>query len=171
MTVSRRICCACRRRICQLSKVTQTKPMNITSHMIVGLSLILLAEAVGQPVPLPTGPSPIVAEMANANYNPTNVTIAWTLSTATNVVQQTVSWGLSPTNYTDSIPLAPNVTTFQITGLKPASTYYIAVMCVQGIGTMGTNLIKSVYSPEIVWTTAPSDRPPPPQNVRVVSSP
>src|SRR6516165_5112464 len=95
-----------------------------------------------------------LAQDPNQNNNPANnqfqnpppeaatmVTIGWTCSPSTNIVSQTVSWGLSSSNYMSHMNLAPSVSRFQITGLVPANTYYIAVLCTQSIGTTGTNLV------------------------------
>jgi hypothetical protein len=120
---------------------------------------------------------PFNANPANNTFqNPppetaTMVTIGWTTSPSTNIVSQTVSWGLSPTNYTSHMNLAPSVSRFQITGLVPATSYYIAILCTQSVGTSGTNLVKSFYSNEIHWTTNPTTRPVSPSSAAVISAP
>jgi hypothetical protein len=114
---------------------------------------------------------------ANNNFqNPpaetaTMVTIGWSISPSTNIVSQTVSWGTQQTNYTTHMNLAPAATRFQITGLQPATTYYIAVLCTQSVGSTGTNLVKSYYGNELRWTTNPTQRPQSPSNATIISSP
>lgn len=121
--------------------------------------------------------SPQNANPANQNFqNPppetaTMVTIGWTTSPSTNIVSQTVSWGTQSTNYTQHMNLAPAVSRFQVTGLTPATTYYIAVLCTQSVGSTGTNLVKSYYGNEIQWTTNPTQRPQSPSNASVISAP
>ena len=122
-------------------------------------------------------PSPQSVNPANQQFqNPppeaaTMVTIGWTISSSSNIISQTVSWGLQTTNYTLHMNLAPTVTKFQLIGLQPATTYHIAVLCTQATGTYGTNLVKSYYGNEIVWTTTPTTRPVSPSNAAVISSP
>jgi hypothetical protein len=114
---------------------------------------------------------------ANANLptpppdSQNKVTIAWTLSLATNVVGQTVAWGVDPTNYVYFVNVAANTTQYQIQGLQPSTTYYISVYCSQLLGETQTNIVRSYYANEIVVTTAPTARPAPPSNVKLISQP
>lgn len=101
----------------------------------------------------------------------TAITIRWQPSPSTNIVSQTVGWGLAHGNYSQVINLAPNVTTFQITGLTPALSYFIAVRATQALGSYPTNLVNSDWGPELVVTTFPTSKPVPPSMPTVVSQP
>jgi hypothetical protein len=133
---------------------------------------------VGAPVPTPqTALPPVAPAPANAPLPTppaaaaTSFTIGWTPSPSTNIVSQTVAWGTAPTNYTQFTAIPVNQVQFQLTGLTPATTYYVAVLCTQGVGSPATNFVKSQFGNEVVWTTNPSERPVPPQNNHVVSAP
>jgi hypothetical protein len=101
----------------------------------------------------------------------TAASIAWVLSTATNIVGQTVAWGLSPTNYQFFVNVPRDRTQYQITGLLPGTTYYVSVYCTQNVGSTTTNLVRSFYANEVVITTLPTMRPEPPTNVKLISQP
>jgi hypothetical protein len=138
--------------------ITQTKSHTRIKHMkrtlaVVGLSLLCFV-AKAQPTPQ------------------NSATVTWNVSVATNIVTQTIAWGPSSGNYsTRQMNLAPNVNSFQLTGLQPGMTYHVAVMATQSIGSTGTNLIQSAWSPEITITTYPNDRPAAPNGLKLVSQP
>jgi hypothetical protein len=121
---------------------------------IIGLSAALCFVAKAQPIPQ------------------NSATVTWNVSAATNVIGQTIAWGTSTGNYsTRQMNLAANVNTYQLTGLSPGVTYHVAVMCSQSIGTTGTNIVNSAWSPEITITTYPPDRPSAPNGLKLVSQP
>jgi hypothetical protein len=101
----------------------------------------------------------------------TMASIGWTLSTATNIVSQTVSWGLSSSNYTFFVNVSRDTTQYQISGLQPGTTYFVSVYCTQNVGVTSTNLVRSFYGNEVVITTLPTMRPAAPTNVKLISQP
>lgn len=126
--------------------------------MLVGLSL--LAQDVSTQSQTPTQQSPQTA-----------MTVRWSLSPSTNVVSQTIGWGTAHGNYNQVMNLAPNVVTFQITGMIPATTYFVSVRCTQALGAYPTNMVTSDWGPELVVTSYPTSKPTPPGMPVLVSQP
>jgi len=98
-----------------------------------------------------------------------SVTLAWQLSTATNIANQTMSYGVQSGNYTSNITLGKSVVQFQITNLVLSTTYYFAVKCTD------VNNLSSAYSTQLQYTTTnapPQNLPPPaPTGLKVISVP
>ena len=95
------------------------------------------------------------------------LTLGWTLSTATNVASQTLSYGVASGTYTNNTVLPPQANQFQVTNLVWATTYFFAVKCTAVGG------LSSPYSVELMYTTTnlPPQAPPAPTNLKIISVP
>ena len=99
------------------------------------------------------------------------ITIGWVQSTSINIVMQTIGWGTASGDYAYFLNVDPNQTKFTITGLMPATTYFISVYASQSLGLTGTNWIRSPWGTECSATTYPTQRPAPPTDINVISQP
>ena len=96
------------------------------------------------------------------------VTLAWNLSTATDVKLQTLGYGQINGSFTNLTTLGRTVTQFQVTNLQYSTTYYFAVSCTTSNG------MSSVWSVPLQYTTtnSPAPLPPPaPTGLKVLSVP
>jgi hypothetical protein len=95
------------------------------------------------------------------------LTLGWTISTATNISSQLLSYGVQSQVYTNNTQLPPSANRFQVTNLVWSTTYFFAVKCTD------VNNLQSPYSTELMYTTtnvAPTP-PPAPTNLKVISVP
>jgi hypothetical protein len=95
------------------------------------------------------------------------LTLGWTVSTAPNIVSQSLSWGNQSGVYTNTVTLPPQANQYQVTNLIWSTTYFFAVLATDN------NHMSSPYSVELMYTTTniPPQPPPAPTNLKVISVP
>lgn len=99
-----------------------------------------------------------LAVPAAVSAQSSSVTLGWNPSTASGITNQTLYWGPSSGNYTNSLNLSPTATTVQLTGLVQDAPYFFSLTSTDNKG------LTSFKSVELQWTALPA----PPTGMKII---